>query len=141
MKNGKSFCKGNSESPSGTYSGSPPSHPLPDKTLLCSWNKNFLKEMYRNIQTVITKWCCANIFSDPRQKHLCWKICEVRTFFQLCCGYILILMSSEVRFFKRNFIVKCVIFFAGFLLALRHSARKSEIKKTLMMSSGTSGQI
>ena len=58
----------------------PPIHPLPDKTLLCSRNKNFLKEMYRNIQTGITKWCSANIFSDPRQKHLCWKYVKSERF-------------------------------------------------------------
>ena len=29
----------------------PPSHPLPNKTLLRVWNKNFLKETYRYIHT------------------------------------------------------------------------------------------
>ena len=50
-------------------------------------------------------------------------------------------MSSETSEVFLGETVKCVIFFAVFLLALTLSARKSEIRKTLMMSIGTFGQI
>ena len=33
----------------------PPFHPPPDKTLLHLWNKSFLKEIFRNIQTFAFK--------------------------------------------------------------------------------------
>ena len=63
--------------------------------------------------------------------------------FWLCCGSILFSASSElrlvkgVRLFEKSCFVKWVIFSASFLLALRLSAGKSDIKKTLMMSTGT----
>ena len=38
----------------------PPSHTLPDKTMLRLWNKRFLKEIYRNIQTFPFK-CFKNV--------------------------------------------------------------------------------
>ena len=27
------------------------------------------------------KWCSANVFSDTKQKHVCWKICKMRKVF------------------------------------------------------------
>ena len=33
----------------------PPTHPSPDKILLCLWNKNFITEIYRNIQAFTFK--------------------------------------------------------------------------------------
>ena len=49
----------------------------------------------------VKKWCSANVFSDIKQKHACWKTCKVREVF----GCILCSMSSELRF------IKCVRFF------------------------------
>ena len=72
----------------------PPTPPIPpDKVLLRLWNKNFLKEIYRNIQIFAFKvleecssWMSRNgplqfFFSDTKQKHVCWKICKVRKVF------------------------------------------------------------
>ena len=33
----------------------PPTNPSPDKILLCLWNKNFITEIYRNIQAFTFK--------------------------------------------------------------------------------------
>ena len=60
-------------------------------------------------------------------------------------GRILFSMSKELRFvkwatiFEQNCIVKWVMFFRWFLFALRLSARKSGIKRTLMMRTGVRG--
>ena len=63
------------------------------KVLLCLRNKNFLTEIYRNIQTFAFKvlqkcssWASRNgaaqmFFSDSEQKHAWWKICKVRKVF------------------------------------------------------------
>ena len=60
MKNCKIFCKTEATSYlkeviQTPRPPSPPSHSLPDKTLLRLWNKRFLKEIYRNIQTFAFK--------------------------------------------------------------------------------------
>ena len=60
MKNCKTFCKAEAAShlkpPSLPRATSlPPSQLLPEKTLLRLWNKRFLKEIYRNIQTFAFK--------------------------------------------------------------------------------------
>ena len=87
----------------------------------------------------------CNIFSDTKQKHDCWKS---QKYFWLCCGRILFLMSSELRFvkwvtlFERNCIVKCVIIFANFCWLWDFLLENLKIKKkTLMKSTGTSGKI
>ena len=51
MKNCKSFWKAQTASRLEEVIEPPPSHTLPEKSLLPLWNKNFLKEIYRNIQT------------------------------------------------------------------------------------------
>ena len=58
----------------------------------------------------VTKWCCANVFSDTEQKHVFWLYYES----------ILFSMSSESRsviwvmFFEWNCIVRWAIFFPSF---------------------------
>ena len=59
-----------------------PFHILSDKISLHLWNKNFLREIYRNIQvSAFKKWCCANNFFGTKQKHVCSKTCKVRNIF------------------------------------------------------------
>ena len=57
----------------------------------------------------VKKWCSANVFSDTKQKYVCWKV-----------YFLLFLMTSELRFvksltfFEWNYAVKqWVIFFAS----------------------------
>ena len=110
----------------------PPFPIPPDIILLRLSNKNFLRKIYINIQTFVFKvlqkccsWlsgkvCSANVFSDTKQKIVCWKICKVWKVFWLCFGTILFSMSRELRFlklgrfFERNYVVKWVIFFTSF---------------------------
>ena len=73
----------------------------------------------------VKKWCSANISSDTKQKHVCWKICKVRKVFGCAAGAYY--FQCQVLLFS--------------MLALRLSTRKSEIKKTLTMSTGTCGRI
>ena len=102
MKNRKTFYKVQTasrlkeiiQSPLKT----PPPPPPPDKILLHLWNKNFLTEIYINIQTLsfklllecsswgVKKWCSGNVFSDTKQKHVCWKICKVKKVFGCVAG-------------------------------------------------------
>ena len=57
-------------------------HILSDKISLRLWNKNFLREIYRNIQVfTFKKWCCVKNFFDTKQKHVYSKTCKVRNIF------------------------------------------------------------
>ena len=66
----------------------PPPQPIPIRlNLTASLEQKFLAEIYRNTQTLafkglqecrMQKWCSTNVFSDKKQKHVCWKICKVR---------------------------------------------------------------
>ena len=107
----------------------PPSIPPPPDFVF--WNKNFLKEIYWNIQTLAFKvlqecsyWASRNDVIQFFFWHQV-KTCLLENLwsgkgFWLCCGSILFSMPSEyrivkwARFFERNFIVKCLIFFASF---------------------------
>ena len=63
-------------------------HPPPDKSLLRLWNKNFLTETYKNIQTFafqVLRDCnsCASTNEAVQMFFLtlsdvCWKICKVK---------------------------------------------------------------
>ena len=98
MKNCKTFCKAQKASRLKDINWPTPISPPPDQILLRFWNKNFLKEIYRNIQTSTFKvlqecssWASRNgavqiVFSDTKQKHVCWKICKVRKFFGCAAG-------------------------------------------------------
>ena len=144
MKNCKIFCKVQTASHLKELSSLLPSHRSPDKTLLRLWNKNFLKEIFRNTQAFAFKvlqecssWAsrngACNIFSDTKQKHDCCKICEVRNIFGCVAGAL----SSELRFvkwvtlFERNCIVKCVIFFANFCWLWNFLIENLKLKKKL----------
>ena len=65
----------------------------------------------------------------------------------MCCGSILFLMSSElrlikwVRYIEQNCIVKWVIFFARFWWLWDFLLKNLKLKKSLMISTGTCGQI
>ena len=74
---------------------------LPDKSFLRLWNKNFLTEIYMNIQTLTfqvlreySSWAYKNgvlqlFFQTPTRK-----------MFWLCCGSIFFIMLSESKFLK-----------------------------------------
>ena len=53
---GKSFCVN-------------PNDPPLDKVLLREIYRHFLS----NISLSVKKWCSANVFSNIKQKHVCWK--------------------------------------------------------------------
>ena len=76
-----------------------PFHILSDKISLHLWNKNFLREIYRNIQvSAFKKWCSANNFFGTKQKHVCSKTCEVRNIFVAFREHIIFNVKSvEVR--------------------------------------------
>ena len=79
----KLFCVLTTHSPSG-------------KILLRLWKKTFFTEIYRNILTFafkvlqelgVKKWWSANVVSDTKQKHVCWKTCsKVRKAFGSVAG-------------------------------------------------------
>ena len=64
----------------------PPTHPSPDKILLCLWNKNIIKETYRKMQAFTFKvfqecgsWASRNdavqmLFLTPNRNMLAGKI-------------------------------------------------------------------
>ena len=113
--------------------------------------------MYRNIQTFAFKvlqecisWKSRNgvvqiFFLTAHKNMIAGKF--VKSGFWLYFGSILFSMSNKlrfvkwVRFFQRNCIVKCVIFFARFCWFLDFLLGILKLKKSLMMSTGTSGQI
>ena len=125
--------------------------------LLRLWGKNFLTEMYKNIQTLHFKlfknavlgrqeMVQCKCFFWHQAEYVCWKICWKG--FWMCCGSILFSISSEFRFikwvsfFKQNWIVKWVIFFANFCWLCDFLLKNLKSKKnTLMMSTGTRGRI
>ena len=45
--------------------------------------KHLLSRCFNNAVLGIKKWYSANVFSNAKQKHVCWKFCKVRKFF--CC--------------------------------------------------------
>ena len=74
---------------------------LPDKSFLRLWNKNFLAEIYMNIQTLTfqvlreySSWAYKNgvlqLFFQTSTRKMFW----------LCCGSIFFIMLSESKFLK-----------------------------------------
>ena len=98
MKNCKTFYETQTASNLQEMIHSSPRSLPSDKILLHLWNKHFLTEIYRNIQTFafkvlqecsswgVKKWYSANVFSDTKQKHFCWKIFEDRKVFGCIVG-------------------------------------------------------
>ena len=73
--------------------------PLKSKSYYLSGTKVFLRineEIYRYTDICIQcasrqflavkKWCSANVFSDTKQKYICWKICKLRKAFGCVAG-------------------------------------------------------
>ena len=99
----------------------------PDKIFLDLWNKHFLREIYRNIQTFAFKvlqesssWASGNgavqmFFLTPNRNMFAGKFVNRESF---CLYFRSILFSIskqfQKRFFAWNCIVKWVIFFASF---------------------------
>ena len=96
MKNCKTFCETQTVNPLKEIIQPPPTPIPPDKILLRLWNKNFLRELCRSMQTFAFKvlqecssWASRNgadVFSDTKQTHVCWKICNVRKVFGSVLG-------------------------------------------------------
>ena len=93
MKNCKTFYEAQTASHLKEIIQLSPNLPAPDKILLLLWNKNFLTEIYKNIETFAFKmlqecssWAIRNgavqFFSDSKQKHVFWKTFKVRL--QVC---------------------------------------------------------
>ena len=106
MKNYKTFCK--VQTASHLKEIIPPTHPHQIKPYYDSETKIFLRrylQIHRHLLSMCFKNAVlgrqeivqCNIFSDTKQKHDCWKS---QKYFWLCCGRILFLMSSELRFVK-----------------------------------------
>ena len=143
MKNCKIFCKAQTASRLKEII-QPLPIPLPlDKTLLRLWNKNFLKEVQRNIQIFDFKvlqecssWVSRNdavqiFFLTPHRNMFARKFVKPESFLAVF-GSILFLLSSELRMtevFLAKLYCKMCDLFCQFLLFLRLSARSFEIKK------------
>ena len=103
--------------------------PSTDKSFLCLWSKNFLTEIYRNIQTFAFHVLRECSFWVPRNRAVQFSLTPTKNMFAgkflkwiwLCCWSIFFIMLSEVRFlkwvrfFECNCIVKWVNFFATFI--------------------------
>ena len=128
----------------------------PDKILLNLWNKNFLREVYRNIQTFAFKvlqesssWASGNgavqmIFLTPNRNIFAGKFVNWESFLAVFWEHVIFdFKRVEIREMSEAFWVKlyCKMsdIFGWFLLALRYSVTNFGIKKTLMMSTGTCG--
>ena len=85
MKNSKTFCEAQTASRLKEIIQPPPLPKSPDQILLFLWNKSFLTEIYRNVQTFAFKELQECSFLASRKGlmqcfflTLCWKICKVR---------------------------------------------------------------
>ena len=131
MKNFKTFFENQSASLLKEIIQPPPLAVPPDKILLCLWNKNFHREIYRNTQKFAFKVLQESsslasgnravqiVFLTPNRNMFAGKS-VIEKGFWLCFGSILLSMSKEfrfvkwVRFFEKSCIVKWEIFFASF---------------------------
>ena len=48
--------------------------------------RHLLSKCFKNVDFGVRDWCSANVFSDAKQKHVCWKICKVRKAFGCASG-------------------------------------------------------
>ena len=118
--------------------------------------QNFLREIYRNIQTFAFKvlqesssWASGNgavqmIFLTPNRNIFAGKFVNWESFLAVFWEHVIFdFKRVEIREMSEAFWVKlyCKMsdIFGWFLLALRYSATNFGIKKTLMMSTGTCG--
>ena len=121
--------------------------PIPsDKILLHLWNKNFLRDIYRNIQTFPFKvlqesssWASGNgaaqmIFLTPNRNIFAGKFVNWESFLAVFWDHVIFSFKRvEIRKMSEDFWVKPYYkmsdLFGWFLLALRFSATGSGIKK------------
>ena len=98
VKNCKTFYETQTASPLKEIIQPPPTPHTTVENLARSLKQNFLREIYRNIQTFdftvfqeSSSWASGNdavqmFFSDTKQKHVCSKICRLRKFFSCVLG-------------------------------------------------------
>ena len=141
----KHFTRSKQRAALRTLFSLPPTHPSPDKILLRLWNKNVNTEIYKNIQTFNFKvfqecgfWASGNdpvqmLFLMPNRNMFAGKFVKskrvlavLREQFVVNVKLVEIREMSEV--FWEKLYCKMSDFFRWFLLALRLSLRKSEIK-------------
>ena len=101
MKNCKTFYEAQTASHLKEIIRLSPNLPAPDKILLLLWNKNFLTEIYRNIQTFAFKvlqecssWASRNgavqiFFLTPNRKMLARKFVKSETFLAMLREHII----------------------------------------------------
>ena len=161
MKNCKTFYENQIDShlkeiiqPSPT-----PPHPTPippDKILLRLWNKHFLREIYRNIQTFAfevlqesSSWSSGNravqmFFLTPNRNMFAGKFVHWENFLAVFWEHI-ISISKElrfakwVRFFWAKLYCKMSNLFSLVFIGFEIFCNKIWNKKSLMMSIGTCG--
>ena len=113
-----------------------PIPPPSDKTLLHLWNKKFLKEIYRTIQTFALqcKYEAVQIFFlTPDRNMFTGKFVKSEMFLAVLWEHI-ILNVKEFEFCKmreRNCIVKRAIFFASFCWLSDFLLENLKLKKTV----------
>ena len=103
----------------------PPTHLPSDKILLRLFLRRYIEidghlisKCFKNAVLGVRKRWSANVFSDTKEKYVCWKILVNSERFWLCCKIILFSMWVRfvkwVKFFEQNCIVKWVIFYGSF---------------------------
>ena len=140
----------------------PPTHSPPDKILLRLWSKNFLIDIYRNIQIFAFKvlqgcssWASRNgavqmFFLKPNRNMFAGKVKKVfpsvaRAYYFQCQVKISMLrFVKQVRFLEWNCIVKQVTFSASFCWLwdflpenLKFKKKKRKKENCLIMSTRT----
>ena len=80
MKNCKKFYEAYAASRLKEVIQPSPTHPPPDRPYrdIQKYTDICFQSASRMQFLGVKKWCSANVFSDTKQKHLCWKICKVK---------------------------------------------------------------
>ena len=102
MKNWTTFYEAQTASHLKEITQPPPNLPAPDKILLLLWNKNFLTELYWNIQTFafkVLQECSSFFFLTPNRNMFSGKLLKSERLLPFCRS-ILFSMSSESHFVK-----------------------------------------
>ena len=120
-----------------------PNHPPPNKILKRLWNKNFLTEIYGNIQTFAFKelqecssWPLINgavqvLILKPNRTMFAGKFAKPERFLAVLLEHI----------FEQHCIIKWVIFFNSFCWLWDFLLADLKLKKTLIMSTRTCGRM
>ena len=133
-----------------------PTHPPSDIILLRLWNKNFLTEIYRNMQTFafkVLQECTSWASRNGAVQILHHKNMFAGTFVKSEESFLTLLRQHIIFNAKRVVVRKIcevfrakLVFFAGFywlwdFLLENLKSKKNLKKKTLTMSTGMSGRI